>query len=457
MKKSILQGFTALTLTLLASLAYGADQMGPLRAGAAEVDITPPKEMFPIDLRAEVLGGVHDPLLVHALVLDNGISKIALISVDTTDMKGAAAVAVKAVSDELKIPSSHMSIAATHDHNSPTAGNGPDTATPAYMAQVVKGIVEAARQANAKLQPARIGFGTGLAYVNTNRDEKIGVAYHMGYAPERPTDRTVAVMLVTNTAGEPMAVWTNYAVHSVVMYLSKTKDGKSEITGDLAGAATHYVEDRMKNVVMVWTMGAAGDQNPIFMSTYNQDAPDVHDEGAAGWAILDVQARRVGEEIVRVANSIRNTSDKAVLWGAEATVSCPGRMRDPNAPPPAPRPSGSSTSSLVAQSPVKLVDGPPVDIPLGLIMINDIALTNVSGEVFIEIEQRMKKESLFDRTAMATMSNGRINYIPSESSYLLPSQMAANNPIKPGCAEREIPDTFVGLEKQYLPIWNAAR
>ena len=37
MKKSILQGFTALTLTLLASLAFGADQMGPLRAGAAEV------------------------------------------------------------------------------------------------------------------------------------------------------------------------------------------------------------------------------------------------------------------------------------------------------------------------------------------------------------------------------------------------------------------------------------
>jgi neutral ceramidase len=242
-----------------------------------------------------------------------------------------------------------------------------------------------------------------------------------------------------------------------VMYLSKTKDGKSEITGDLAGAATHYVEDRIKGVVMVWTMGAAGDQNPLFMSTYNQDAPDVHDEGEAGWAILDVQARRVGEVIVRIANRIQNTTDKAVFWGAEATVTCPGRKRDPNAPPEAARPAGSSTSSLVAQPPVKMVDGDPVDIPLGLIMINDIALTNVAGEVFIEIEQKMKKGSLFDRTAMATMSNGRVNYIPSESSYLLPSQMAANNPIKPGCAEHEIVETFVGLERQYLPIWNAAR
>ena len=459
MTGSIRHAFTALTLLISPMLV--AQQAGPLRAGAAQVDITPPKDMFPINIGAQILGGVHDPLLVHALVLDNGSSKIALISVDTTDMKGTAAVAVKAVSEELKIPSSHMSIAQTHDHNTPTGAN----ATPAYKAQMVKGIVEAARQANAKLQPARIGFGTGLAYVNTNRDEKIGDAYHMGYAPERPTDRTVAVMLVTNAAGEPIAVWSNYAVHGVVMFLAKTKDGKAEVTGDIGGAVAAYVEDRMKNVVEVWTMGAAGDQNPLFMSTYNQDAPDVHDEGEAGWAILDVQARRLGEEIVRVANHIQNTTDKAVLWGAEATVSCPGRMRDPSAPPPAapvPAPAnggtGSPTSSLLPGPPrPKMVDGPPVDIPLGLIMINDIALTNVSGEVFIEIEQKLKKESIFDRTAMITMSNGRVDYIPSENAYLLPSQMAVNNPIKPGCAEHEIVDAFLGLEKQYLPIWTASQ
>jgi neutral ceramidase len=445
-------------VTLLVAAPLMAQKAGPLRAGAAQVDITPPPEAFPINVRSQILGGVHDPLFVHALVLDNGSSKVALISVDTTDMKGTAAVAVKAVAEELKVPASHLSISATHDHNTPTTGSGPGASTPAYMAQLVKGIVEAARQANAKLQPARIGFGTGLAYVNTNRDEKIGTAYHMGYAPERPTDRTVAVMLVTNSAGEPIAVWSNYGVHGVVMYLSKTKNGMAEITGDIGGAVAHYVEDRMKNVVMVWTMGAAGDQNPLFMSTYNQDAPDVHDEGEAGWAILDVQARRVGEEILRVANSIQNTTDKAVLWGAEATVTCPGRKRDPASVPPAPASgtTGSTTSSLIPATPIKFVDGDPVAIPLGLIMINDIALTNVSGEVFTEIAQKMKKESIFDRTAMITMSNGRVNYIPSESAYLLPSQMAANNPIKPGCAEHEIVDTFIGLEKQYLPVWTAA-
>ena len=75
-----------------------------------------------------------------------------------------------------------------------------------------------------------------------------------------------ALLLVTNAAGEPMARWSNYVVHSVARFLSKTKDGESEITGDMPGATANYVENRLKNVVEVWTSGAAGDQNPLFMS-----------------------------------------------------------------------------------------------------------------------------------------------------------------------------------------------
>lgn len=88
-------------------------------------------------------------------------------------------------------------------------------------------------------------------------------------------------------------------------------------------------------------------------------------------------------------------------------------------------------------------------------IINDIARANVSGEVFTEIGQKLKTESPFDRTVMVTLSGGSIGYIPSEKAYLLPSAMAANNRIKPGCAERGIVGTFVELGKQYLPIWKA--
>lgn len=440
---------------LLLPTSLLSQKAGPLRAGTAKVDITPTPEMLPIPQGVQTLGSIHEPIYARAIVLDNGSTKVALISVDTAGMQNAADV-VKAVSDELKVPISHLSIASTHDHSTPTFGGGANNNKydrGPYLALMMKGVVEAAREANAHLEPARIGFGTGKAYVNTNRDEKIGATYKMGYAPEGPTDRTVAVMLVTNASGQPIAVWSNYAVHGVVMFLSKTKDGQSEVNGDLPGGTANYVEDRMKGVVQVWTSGAAGDQNPIFQSQYNQDAPDVHDEGAAGYAIRDVLSRRLGEEIVRVAKSIQNTTDKVVLWGEDTSVACPGRKRDPSLPPPA-----ASASSPTGLGHVdNMVDADPVTISLGLIMINDIALANVTGEVFTDISQRLKKQSIFDRTAMVTLSRGSIGYIPSESAYLLPSAMAANNRIKPGCAEYRVVDAFVDLEKKYLPIWTATQ
>jgi Neutral/alkaline non-lysosomal ceramidase, N-terminal len=434
--------------------ALCAQQAGPLRAGAAKVDITPTANMFPIHQGPQTLGDVHDPLFARALVLDNGTSKILLMSVDTTGMPNAKQV-VQAVSDELKIPDSHISIAITHDHVAPTFGGGRGNRSDIqpYLDLMLKGIVQAAREANANLQPARLGWGTGKAYVNTNRDEKIGPVYHMGYAPEGPTDKTVAVILVTGAEGKPIAIWSNYAVHGVVMFLTKTKNGMSEVSGDLPGWTARYVEEHFPGAVNVWTSGAAGDQNPLFQADYNQDGPDVHDEGAAGYAVLDVLSRRLGEAIVRAANNIQDTTDKAVLWGEDATVTCPGRTfvvtKEASAVA-----AGQSPTAGMAQG--HMEPGPSVDIPLHLIMINDIALANVSGEVFTQIAQRLKQNSLFDRTAMVTLSNGSLGYIPSEAAYLLPSMMAVHNRIAPGCAESKIDATFLDLEKQYLPMWKAA-
>jgi len=179
---------------------------------------------------------------------------------------------------------------------------------------------------------------------------------------------------------------------------------------------------------------------------------------------VDVQARRLGEEVVRVANGIQNTTNRVVLWGASSTIVCPGRKPDPSVAPAPAAASPVATGNGAVASPtagqdrrVKMVDGDPVSIPLELVMINDIALANVGGEVFNEISQKLKQHSLFDRTAMVTLSPGSIGYIPSEKSYLLPSQMAVNNHIKPGCAEQSIVNGFLDLEKQYLPVWNAAR
>jgi neutral ceramidase len=188
----------------------------------------------------------------------------------------------------------------------------------------------------------------------------------------------------------------------------------------------------------------------MFMANYNQDAPDVYDEGAAGWAILDVEARRLGEEIVRVTKNIQNTKDRVMLWGAETSVTCPGQQR---AEPPKP---GVHNNGYLAPATVKMNDGDPVTIPLSLLMINDIALEGVSGEVFTEIGEHLKQDSLFDRTLMVTLLPNDIGYIPTDKGYLLPSEKAVGNRLKPGCAEPAMIGAFKSMMTQYLSIWKAA-
>jgi hypothetical protein len=432
------------TATLALAAQMAAAQSAPLRAGAAKVDITPPASLFPL-VGGQTYGSVHDPLFARALVLDNGAGKVALITADLANIRNSAEL-LDAVTAATGIPAERIFMTATHNHNSPTVQSARDTRySSPYFAVMKQGIVDAARKAVAALQPARIGYGTGKAYVNTNRDEKIGEGYHMGYAPEGPSDKTVAVVTVTTPAGKPIAVYANYAVHGVVMYRSRTRDGQVQITGDLPGATSAYVEDRLGNgAVALWTSGAAGDQNPLFMSTYNQDAPDVHDEGEYGWAIQDVQARRLGQEIVRVAGATTNTRDRAQLWAGTASVTCPGQQR---AAPPAP---GEPAGGYLAPAKVPMVDGPPVTIPLGLIMIDDIALAGVSAEVFTEIGQNLKKQSPFDRTMMVTHLNESIGYIPTDKAYLMPAEKALTNRLKPGCAEPAMISAFQQMMARYL-------
>jgi neutral ceramidase len=442
-------------LVFVAFCAVATAQTGPgnLKVGAAKADISPPKEMFPMNAGQNYIG-VHDPLFARAIVLDTGTGKAALVALDAIGIPNPDDL-VPAITSELGITRDRLLLTCTHDHNAPRAGGDPRQADAApagkvpsvgnlYYEVVKRGALEAVRQAKAKLQPARVGFAAGRAYINTNRDQKIGDGYHMGYVPEGPSDKTVAVVSFTNSAGESIAVYSNYPVHAVVMFRVKSRDGMAEVTGDLPGATSAYVEDHFKNAVALWTSGAAGDQNPIFMANYNQDAPDVHDEGAAGYAILDVEARRLGEEIVRLTNSIRNTRDRVTIWGKQKYVTCPGQKR---ANPPQP---GVTGSGFRAPADVKMIDGDPVNIPLSLLMINDIALAGVSGEVFSEIGLHLKRDSLFDRTVMVTQTPNGVGYIATDTAYLLPAEKTVGNRIKAGCAEPAIINGFLEMMGDFL-------
>lgn len=426
------------------SLSIARDaEAGPLRAGAARVDITPPADaalpMAGYAGRTQGFKGIHDRIYVRAIVLDDGATQAAIVAWESLFVPEAVwTTTSKRIADEAGIRPEYLLLSAVHDHGAPTlAPNEPSPQQVAYRTSVENAAVEAVRRARAQLQPARFGIGTSKAYVNVNRREfSPGRGWWLGYNDDGPSDKTVTVLRVDDLTGKPIAFWINYPVHAVVM-----GPENHQITGDIAGATSRFVEqhylgnDRPRSdmgmrlrlrpeekgtgegAIALWTSGAAGDQNPV--STTNGE----------DFTLVDGLGKILGEAAVRAAATIKTTAD-ATLRGAHKVVTCPGRRVEPG---PTPR------------AEYRFNDADPVSIRLSLLTINDLALAGVSGEVFTLIAQRLQKESPARHTIMVTHTNGSSGYIPDDAAFEPVSYEVTASRLKPGCAEGAIVNGFLEL------------
>jgi neutral ceramidase len=418
--------------------------VSPLRVGAAKVDVTPsqgelPKNSF----------GVLDRLYARAIVIENGASSAALITVDAGGVPTPIWEAVtRQVESELRIPVANVLLTATHTHSA-AGQRGPEYA---------QKIVESVRLARQKLAPARVGYGTGVSYINVNRqivDPKTG-RWWEGPNYDGSSDKTVAVLKFESLSGAPIAVYYNYAVHAVIA------GQLDQVSGDIPGAASRYVEDSFDDrIVAVWSSGAAGDQNPIyFQQTYDLREIRIKDYASRGVDISNAmppggegldrknptvarlmnQQRQMvssmgqflGEEVLHVMRGVRRMDAAAAVHGGATTVTCPGRER---------------TNQGRAGFEGTYKDGAPVEIRLGLLRLGDVMIGAVNAEVFNSIAQRLKQESPYKATMMATLTNGsaRSGYIPDDESFGKYTFEVLSSRLKPGCAESAIVNGILGL------------
>src|SRR6516225_12386410 len=191
---------------LMCSSAFGGGtERGHLRAAAARIDITPPvNPQYPSSGKYE-----HEHLYVRAIVLDNGLTRAALLNADLGNMpEDVWTSASRQIAEELKCPVENIIISATHTHSGVPAGPPPTGAPPQQAsAPIVAAMTDAVRQAKAKLQPAFVGFGTGASYLNVNRDSVSDRTHLWTQAPNlnAVSDKTVAVVTFTSPTGDPIA------------------------------------------------------------------------------------------------------------------------------------------------------------------------------------------------------------------------------------------------------------
>ncbi len=119
-------------------------------------DVTPSVSELP-----KTYDGILDHLYARAIVLESGNASAALITVDAGGVPDAVWKGVsEQVEKTLGIPARNVLLTATHTHSVP-GQTGPD---------YVRKIVESVKQAKDRLSPARVGYGTGVSYINVNRN-----------------------------------------------------------------------------------------------------------------------------------------------------------------------------------------------------------------------------------------------------------------------------------------------
>jgi hypothetical protein len=434
---------------------------GPFRVGAAKVDITPSA----IELPKQILG-VLDKVYSRAIVIDNGHTSAALITLDAGIIPNDVWKAVSSRAEkELGIPSANILITATHSHSVPGVfpmfprprANSEPTDT-IRITEYENHVFESVKIAKDKLQPARISFGTGVSYLNVQRDtiDPVTRRWWEGANYGGLSDKTLAVIKFESLSGDPIAVYYNYAMHAVITGVLDL------VSGDVPGATSEYIESHFDDkVVALWSEGAAGDQNPIYfqqtfdlrkirIEDYAKQGKDISNAMPPGGQGMDrsnpevirlmneqkemitSMGQMLGEEVLRIARETNNAEADGRILGKTQTITCPGRER---------------TNEGRGGSEGTYKDGPPIQINLGLLMLDDIAIGAVDGEVYNLIAQRLKSESPYAKTMMATLTNGmaRSGYIPDDASFGHYTFEVLSSRLQPGCAETEIVRGIIGM------------
>lgn len=448
-------GLASAALMIMATPALAAG--GSLRVGAAKIDITTEPPAAPATGKYD-----HERLYVRAILLDNGTSRAVLLTQDTGRLTEAG---LELITREFDIPPENVVSSSIHTHSGSLAGvtpggRGAEPQGPQPPTETDLNILKAISQAQASLQPALVGFGEGLSYLNVNRDaiDPDTGKWHQGTNPVGPSDKTVAVLMFKNPVGEPIAAYVNYAMHPVNGYVSGI------VSGDFPEAMSRYVERAFGDkIIVAFSQGASGDQNPMYLrpstnvmasrngteiSGYvmNREASESQLRPTGGreadpadaevldnlLRFIESQGQMLGEEVIRVMTFTDDLAGNVEIAGAMKELSCPGRRRT----------TGSAWDNATREGvSAEYEDAEDVNIHIGVLRIGDIAVASSSGELYTLIGQRVKQESPLQNTMLVTLINpfrGGNGYTPDDLSYGHQTFQALGARVKQGCAETSI-------------------
>lgn len=227
---------------------------------------------------------IDDPLFARALVLDDGETRLALITLDATAV-GCRTTSQNILDDsaddfvpnlrdrlseELGIPVSNVAVCASHTH--------PPGRTLCDDGEQLERTVRAVRQAVENLEPAAVGVSSARNdSLTINRSPRMRDGRHNGGSPMAadediaspgPVDPEIGVLRVDRLDGTPLAVLYNFSSH--ILYNSP----RDNISAGFPGFASRCLEESLGyNAMALFVQGAFGDVIEVCSPTTDRINP----------------------------------------------------------------------------------------------------------------------------------------------------------------------------------------
>jgi hypothetical protein len=434
MKIAFFKILQSLVLTLFYSLSFSQS----LKAGAAEVNITPP-------IGTLVNGGfatgyartIHDSLHTKALVLKNKKITVALVVVDICEMLKDFIDATKSqIQKETGIPPANILISSTHAHSAGAVESDfLAFADLAYRKKLPGQIVQAVKKAQQNVRPAQIAFGAVDApehvvcrryFMKEGYEAKNPVSGQPDkvktnpFGDEKMIDRAVnpvdpqlSYLAVKGLDNQWISLLANYSLH----YVGDWQEGT--ISADYFGEFSSRVKQKLNgpdDFVVMMSNGTSGDVNIVdflhpgrypegdFKKTavISEDLAQKVKRSLSGlsWqkqavlasyvSNLPLAIRRPAPEEVAEAKKVVEQTDFSKIWE-----------------------NGDGMKQLFAYEQVMLNEFPDTILfVIQAIKIGDGTIGGLGGEIFAETGLWLKKQSKLKHYFIIGLANGYVGYVP---------------------------------------------
>jgi len=397
-----------------------------LSAGVARRIITPPKGIFLIGYGDRSKGniGVHDDLTATALVLDDGMTRVAIVALDILTINEFIVDRVRA-----RLTPTEVLLCCSHTHSGPIAYA--DEKSPRknreYIDSLVDNIVKAVQDAQSVLAPAYLEYSSGEANVGINRREKMPDGHmEIGRNPDGVRDKSLQVVSVFSLTPAPspsgraerIATLVNYACHGTVLGPDNLL-----VSADWIGVMRNKVEEELFGMTL-FLQGAAANINP-----------DMYWDDARAYEMVTEQGMGVANVIIAVAGSGSEKMRDVPLHIERVEAWMPTEARVTTSNPP--KNYGKKLLSLAKmpgfmavfadillkqrypwKSVIEARDGFwSVPMRINTIRIGELALVTFGAETFTEIGMKVKSASPAKHTLFASVSDGCISYLHTEESH----------------------------------------